>query len=75
MFGWLWRVVLYRFLGGRVLLLLTALAWIRRFLAGRRGARDDRPESGGVYQPSQGESQIAQREPRYRLQPRSRSIS
>jgi hypothetical protein len=64
MFGWLRRVVLYRLLGGRVLLALAVLAWVRGFIAGRRAPRDNPSEPGGTYQPSQGSSQIVQREPR-----------
>jgi hypothetical protein len=64
MLGWLRRFVLYRVLGGRVLLALAVLTWIRGFLAGRRAARKDLSERKGTYQPSQGESQIVQREPR-----------
>lgn len=57
MFTWLRRVVLYRLFGGRIMLLLAVLGWLR----GRVGRRET-PASG--YQPSQGESQIVQREPR-----------
>lgn len=64
MFGWLWRFVLYRVLGGRVLMALAVLTWIRGFLAGRRAARDDKSVSNPAYQPSQGSSQIVHRDPR-----------
>jgi hypothetical protein len=65
MLGWIRRVVLYRLLGGRVLMALAVLSWIRGFLAGRRASRDARAErDAAAYQPSQGSSQIVQREPR-----------
>jgi hypothetical protein len=65
------NLILYRFLGGRLMLGLALLGLARRLIGGRRasGTRDS------AYQPSQGSSQIAQRDPRYRLQPRSRSVS
>ena len=50
------RLILYRVLGARVMLALALLGLARRLLRGRRDA--------AVYQPSQGESQIVQREPR-----------
>ena len=64
MFSWLRRFILYRLVGGRVLLALAVLAWVRGFLAGRRASRDKPSEPNGTYQPSQGSSQIVQREPR-----------
>jgi hypothetical protein len=57
MLGGIVRLVLYRFLGARIMLALAVFGWLRRLLGGRR-----RPSSG--YQPSQGESQTVQREPR-----------
>ena len=57
MIGALVRLVLYRFLGARIMLALAAFGWLRRVLGGR-----SRTRSG--YQPSQGESQTVQREPR-----------
>ena len=54
MLGSLIRLVLYRFLGARVLLALTVFGWLRRLVGRRRSA----------YQPSQGESQTVQRVPR-----------
>ena len=57
MLGALVRLVLYRFLGARIMLALAVFGWIRRVLGGR-----SRSKRG--YQPSQGESQIVQREPR-----------
>ena len=62
MFGGLVRLVLYRFLGARVLLALTVFGWLRRFLGGRRTSASVRRNP--AYQPSQGESQIVQRDPR-----------
>ena len=72
MLGGLVRLLLYRVLGARVMLGLALLGFARRLLRGRRDATRQTPST---YQPSQGESQIVQREPRYRLQPRSRSVS
>ena len=62
MFGALVRLVLYRFLGARILLALAVFGWIRRALGGRRDAPEVKRRS--AYQPSQGESQTVQREPR-----------
>lgn len=60
------RLILFRFLGARVMLALAAFGWLRRMLAGRRESR--RPVAGSAegsgYQPSQGESQIVHRDPR-----------
>ena len=57
MFRWLGRFLVYRVLGSRLLLILTILRFIQERLTRRsRAAR--------VYQPSQGGSQIEQREPR-----------
>ncbi|HYK96554.1 MAG TPA: hypothetical protein VE011_11935 [Candidatus Dormibacteraeota bacterium] len=36
MLGALWRLVMYRFLGGRVLLAISLLAWLRSLISGRR---------------------------------------
>jgi len=70
----IWRLLIYRVLGGRLLLGLTILGWIRRRLRGRRdaniNARDANLSAGGpraagsAYQPSQGSSQIEHRDPR-----------
>jgi hypothetical protein len=62
MLGALVRLVLYRFLGARILLALTVFGWLRRLVGGRRGPKAVRRRS--AYQPSQGESQIVQRDPR-----------
>lgn len=53
-------LILYRFLGGRIMLGLALLGLARRLIGGRRSSVSRDP----VYQPSQGESQTAQREPR-----------
>ena len=61
MFGAIKNLLLYRVLGGRIMLALTLLGFARRLLGGRR------PRPGGrtsVYQPSQGSSQKVQRDPR-----------
>jgi hypothetical protein len=57
MLGGLVRLLLYRFLGARIMLALAVFGWLRRALGGRR-------RTGLGYQPSQGESQTVQREPR-----------
>jgi len=64
MLGALVRLLLYRFLGARVMLALALFGWLRRVLGGRRrlGVRQSGP--GSAYQPSQGESQTVQRVPR-----------
>ena len=62
MLGALVRLVLYRFLGARVLLALTVFGWLRRVVGRRRDPNAVR--RGEAYQPSQGESQIVQRDPR-----------
>jgi hypothetical protein len=61
MLGALWRLLAYRFLGARIMLALAVFGWLRRLVAGRRPERDT---TGRDYQPSQGESQIVQRDPR-----------
>jgi hypothetical protein len=62
MLGALAKLLLYRFLGARIMLALALLGWLRRVLGGRRrlGVRRSR----SAYQPSQGESQTVQRVPR-----------
>jgi hypothetical protein len=73
MLGALLRLIFYRFLGARVMLALAVFGWIRRVLGGRRRLTETRrsgssrlgeSRSGSAYQPSQGESQTVQREPR-----------
>jgi hypothetical protein len=53
------NLILYRFLGGRVMLAVALLGLVRRLLGRRR-----RPDGASAYQPSQGSSQIVHREPR-----------
>ena len=62
MLGALVRLVLFRFLGARVLLALTVFGWLRRMVGRRRDPNAVR--GGSAYQPSQGESQIVHRDPR-----------
>ena len=57
MLGGLVRLLLYRFLGARIMLALAVFGWLRRMLGGRS-------RTGSGYQPSQGESQTVQRDPR-----------
>jgi hypothetical protein len=67
MLGALVRLFLYRFLGARIMIALAVFGWLRRVLGGRRdpaGSSLGVRSSGSAYQPSQGESQIVQREPR-----------
>jgi hypothetical protein len=66
MFGAIKNLLLYRVLGGRIMLALALLGFVRRLLGGRR--KDVPPSStagrASAYQPSQGSSQIVQRDPR-----------
>jgi len=55
------NLLLYRFIGGRIMLGLALLGLARRIIGARRSSTR---ESASAYQPSQGESQIVQREPR-----------
>jgi hypothetical protein len=72
MLGALVRLLLYRFLGARIMLALAVFGWLRRVLGGRRDSGGNRTgagrlgvsRSGPAYQPSQGESQTVQRDPR-----------
>jgi hypothetical protein len=70
MLGGLLRLILFRFLGARIMLGLAILGWLRRQLSGRRDPRQAedrntrRSTRASAYQPSQGSSQIVQREPR-----------
>ena len=67
MVGALLRFVLYRLIGGRLMLGLAILGLARRLLAGRRDAPrpvEMQPPDSSTYQPSHGESQTVQREPR-----------
>jgi hypothetical protein len=53
--GAIWRLLLYRVLGGRLLLGLTILGWIRRQLRGRRDQRLARGRyAGAVERPADG---------------------
>jgi hypothetical protein len=54
------NLILYRFLGGRLMLGLALLGLARRVLGRRRSSA----AVDTAYQPSQGSSQIVQREPR-----------
>jgi hypothetical protein len=53
MFGALWRFVVYRLLGGRVLLVLAVLAWLRGMFARRRRVppRPEYPPARVAYPP------------------------
>ena len=62
MFGAIRNLLLYRVLGGRIMLALALLGFVRRLLGGRRRSSPDPRIS--VYQPSQGSSQIVHRDPR-----------
>lgn len=55
------NLILYRLIGGRIMLGLALLGLARRILGARRSSTSER---SSVYQPSQGSSQIVQREPR-----------
>ena len=61
MFGAIRNLLIYRVLGGRIMLALTLLGFVRRLLGSRRTSSTGKT---GLYQPSQGSSQIVQREPR-----------
>ena len=65
MFRAIRNLLLYRVLGGRIMLAVALLGFARRLLGGRRkGANVTQRYDRSVYQPSQGSSQIVQREPR-----------
>jgi hypothetical protein len=55
------NLILYRLIGGRIMLGLALLGLARRILGGRRSSASER---SSAYQPSQGTSQTVQREPR-----------
>ena len=55
------NLILYRLIGGRIMLGLALLGVARRLLGARRSSTSGRASG---YQPSQGSSQIVQREPR-----------
>jgi hypothetical protein len=54
-------LIAYRFIGGRIMLGLALLDLARRLLGRRRSSTTG---TASTYQPSQGESQIVQRDPR-----------
>jgi hypothetical protein len=54
-------LILYRLVGGRIMLGLAVLRLARRLLGARRASTSAPPSA---YQPSQGSSQTVQREPR-----------
>jgi hypothetical protein len=65
MFRAIRNLLLYRVLGGRIMLAVALLGFARRLLGSRR--KSPNPPSGGTagaYQPSQGSSQTVQRDPR-----------
>ena len=62
MFGAIRNLLLYRLLGGRIMLAVALLGFVRRLLGSRRRTDADRTRS--AYQPSQGSSQIVHRDPR-----------
>jgi hypothetical protein len=67
MFGAIKNLLLYRFLGGRIMLALTLLGFVRRLLGGRRKNAVPPSSTAGrasTYQPSQGSSQTVHRDPR-----------
>jgi hypothetical protein len=51
MFGALWRLVVYRFLGGRLLLVLTVLGWLRSLITGRRRRAAERAAHAAAAKP------------------------
>ena len=53
------NLILYRFIGGRIMLAVALIGLARRLIGGRRSSSRD-----SAYQPSQGTSQTVQREPR-----------
>jgi hypothetical protein len=61
MFRAIRNLLLYRVVGGRIMLAVALLGFVRRLLGSRRKGT---PPAASVYQPSQGSSQIVQREPR-----------
>jgi hypothetical protein len=61
MFRAIRNLVLYRIVGGRIMLAVALLGFARRLLGSRRKAVSSRET---VYQPSQGSSQIVHRDPR-----------
>lgn len=72
MIRFLREIVLYRILGGRLMLAFTIGSWLLGKVRGRRSAASSasssyprrREDREAAYQPSQGESQTVHREPR-----------
>lgn len=65
MFGWIRNLIVYRFIGGRLMLAFALLGLVRRLIGGRRSSDAEATATRrSAYQPSQGSSQIVQREPR-----------
>jgi hypothetical protein len=69
MFRALWRLLLFRVLGGRIMLAVALLGFVRRLLGSRRKGTNQAVspydgDSASAYQPSQGSSQIVHRDPR-----------
>jgi hypothetical protein len=63
----LFNLIMYRFIGGRIMLGLALLGLARRLLGARRSSTKERAstsEPTSVYQPSQGASQTVHRDPR-----------
>jgi|GEM_PF-5200587 hypothetical protein len=54
MFGAMWRLVVYRFIGGRVLLVLTVLGWLRSLIIGRRRRAAERAAYGAAARSAAG---------------------
>ena len=61
MFRAIRNLLLYRVLGGRIMLAVALLGFARRLLGSRRKGANP---GDSVYQPSQGSSQTVQRDPR-----------
>jgi hypothetical protein len=64
MFGSLWRFLVYRVLGGRVLIGLTVLGWLYRKVTGRRSTLAQAPAPPAVastYPPGNEDAPIATR--------------
>jgi hypothetical protein len=57
----LFNLIMYRFIGGRIMLGLALLGLARRLLGRRRASTI---ETSSAYQPSQGTSQTVHRDPR-----------
>ena len=64
MFRAIRNLVLYRIVGGRIMLAVALLGFARRLLGGRRKNAPPVYDDPSVYQPSQGTSQTVHRDPR-----------